>query len=276
MSSGDTIDAEEAVQLLDVAEQCLRTAVPQFLEGLQSDPGWKEKSERDPVSEIDIAIEQSIRESLDLATPKVGFVGEETGGTVPVRGRAWALDPIDGTVNYLQGSPLCAISLGLFIDGKPELGVVIAPALDLVYRGASGVGATCNGRSISPSHPASITSCVVSVGDYATGEGAKAKNADRFAVHQWLATNAYRVRMLGSAALDLVWVADGRLGATVILSNRPWDMAAGTAIARAAGAIVAGRDGEAHNSTSAATLASGSQAVLDAVVERLRSPDSTL
>lgn len=93
------------------------------------------------------------------------------------------------------------------------------------------------------------------MGDYATGAGAAEKNARRFRLTQALAERVERIRMFGTAALDLAFVADGRIDGTITLSNKPWDMAAGVLIAREAGACVTDLDGVEHRRSSSETVA---------------------
>ncbi|MFJ8782922.1 inositol monophosphatase family protein [Streptomyces sp. NPDC102476] len=213
------------------------------------------KGDRDMASEIDYAVEDWVRTFLLSETPEIGFRGEENGDTgVADKSLVWVLDPVDGTANLLNGLPLCAVSLGLVEGQRSVLGVVALPFMDLTYQAADGLGAYCGGSRVQPSVTADMGNAIVSMGDYAVGEGAQLRNRRRLALTAMLAQRAMRVRMLGSAAIDLVWVASGKLDASVALSNRPWDMAAGTAVAREAGALVLDVDGTPHDITSSATV----------------------
>jgi myo-inositol-1(or 4)-monophosphatase len=173
----------------------------------------------------------------------------------------------------VHGIPLCAVSLGLVADGEPILGVVDtpmlgnpsgAPMLGRRYHAIRGGGAYADGKPIRASAVADLADAVVAVGDYAVGEGSAAKNADRLSVTGRLVPRVQRIRMLGSAAIDLVWLAEGRLDALVMLANNPWDTAAGVIIAREAGASVVDRHGARHTMASAATLAASAE-----LIERL-------
>ena len=106
-----------------------------------------------------------------------------------------------------------------------------------------------------PSRTGSLTEAIVSIGDYAVGINAHDKNKLRLRLTALLAERVERVRMFGSAALDLVWVAEGRTDATIILANKPWDTAAGVLIAREAGAIVTDMRGSQHSFASGETVA---------------------
>ena len=101
----------------------------------------------------------------------------------------------------------------------------------------------------------SLKEAIVAVGDYAVGDNAESKNTLRIAITQALAATALRVRMVGSAAIDLAWLADGRIDASLTMSNNPWDMAAGVAIAREAGALIVDADGSDYTLRSGSTIA---------------------
>ena len=95
----------------------------------------------------------------------------------------------------------------------------------------------------------------MALGDYAVGDDAEEKNEIRFALTQRLARNVQRIRMHGSAAIDLVWLAAGHIDAVVMLANKPWDTSAGVVIAREAGALIVDRNGSPHSIDSSATIA---------------------
>ena len=212
------------------------------------------KGERDYASEVDYAVERELREFLAAATPSIGLLGEEEGATGAVE-RRWVLDPVDGTVNFAHGLPLCGVSLALVEGNRPVLGVIDLPFLGGRYVASLGGGAYRNGQRVHTSQAASLGEAVVSVGDYAVGEGARGRNRSRLAVTSQLAQQVLRVRMLGSAAVDLAWLAEGKTDAMITLSNKPWDTAAGVVIAREAGAVVVDVDGSDHTTESTATIA---------------------
>lgn len=213
------------------------------------------KGERDMASEVDFAVERAIREFLAEQTPDIALLGEETGLEGRESGTMWALDPVDGTANFVHGLPLCAISLGLVKDGRQVLGVIDIPKMDMRFSATEGYGALLNGQAITARPTTSLADAIVAIGDYAVGKGASAKNARRMALTSDLADRVQRVRMFGSAAIDLAWLAAGWLDAAVTLSNNPWDMTAGVALAREAGALVFDVDGTEHTASSAATIA---------------------
>ena len=214
------------------------------------------KSDRDFASDLDFKIERAVRDYLSSATPSIGFLGEEEGATEEIAPGAthWVLDPVDGTANLIHGIPLCGISLGLIQGGTPIVGVIDLPLLKERYSAHRGGPALLNGEIIAASTTSSLSTAVISMGDFATGPGADSRNAKRHAISQALAGQVERIRMLGAASIDLAWVAAGRLGGSVMLSNKPWDVAAGVVIARQAGAIVLDVDGSSHGLGSSGTV----------------------
>lgn len=213
------------------------------------------KGDRDLTSEVDYAVERSVRDFLRARTPSIGFLGEEEGMSAGGGEYVWMLDPVDGTVNYVRGLPLCGVSLALARGDQPVLGVIDLPFLGSRYSATLGGGAYRNGQRIYASKTSSLKEAIVAIGDYAVGEEAEAKNRLRLAITTALAATALRVRMVGSAAIDLAWLADGSLDASLTMSNNPWDMAAGAIIAREAGAVVVDLDGSDYSLRSKATIA---------------------
>jgi myo-inositol-1(or 4)-monophosphatase len=236
---------DHARQVTDQAEQQLRTRRPSRIEA---------KGDRDMLTDVDLAIERLARDALPRRAPGTGFLGEEEGGRTDME-TYWIIDPVDGTANFIRGLPLCGISLALVHQGAPVLGVISLPFLDRRYWAADGLGAWRNGRPIRAASTSELSEAMIAVGDYGTGDGAGERNRTAIAVHARLAPAAQRVRMLGSAAVDLALVADGSIDASITLGNRSWDMAAGAVIARAAGALVIDSDGTDHTLASRATIA---------------------
>jgi myo-inositol-1(or 4)-monophosphatase len=236
-----------AFQATEVAADMMRTRRPTSV---------TEKHDRDLVSDVDLAIERQVRAHLAVSTPGIGFLGEEEGESgAPASGWLWTLDPIDGTSNFAHSIPLCATSLALLHNGRPLLGVIDAPFLGQRYHAIEGHGAYVGAQRLSASNTTRLRDAVVAVGDYATGPRADHKNEQRLALTVQLAPRVHRLRMLGTAALDLAWVAEGRLDASITLGNKPWDTAAGVVLAREAGATVVDIDGTDHSYESAATIA---------------------
>ena len=247
--------SSELAELLPIANRAVDIAV----EILRSADGPRKitaKGERDYSTDLDYEIEQRVRDHLAQATPNIGFLGEEQGQRGDRADLVWALDPIDGTVNFVHGLPLYAVSLALIAGDQPVLGVVDLPALGHRYHAGDGLGAHRNGyRLPCPEPPPNLASAIVAIGDYAVGANAEVKNRDRLGVTRRLAASVLRVRMLGSAAIDLAWLAEGHLNASITLSNNTWDMAAGVVLARETGHTVVDQMGQTYDLASTATIA---------------------
>jgi myo-inositol-1(or 4)-monophosphatase len=133
---------------------------------------------------------------------------------------------------------MMAVSLAFVEAGRPTLGIIDAPFLQTRFSGSEGHGATRNGQPIQCRNTAELRDAIVSVGDFATGPDAAHKNVARLQAAAALAVWTERVRMHGSAALDLAFVASGLTDGAMIFGGKEWDVAAGTIISREAGAIV--------------------------------------
>jgi myo-inositol-1(or 4)-monophosphatase len=215
-----------------------------------------EKGERDVVTDIDLAVEDAVREFLARETPDIAMLGEEHGRTGSSDGALWwALDPVDGTANLARGIPLCAVSLGLVSGRQGVLAAIDLPFLGLRYTAVRGRGAYVGDRRIHASGVGGLPEAVISIGDFAIGPHAAAKNRVRIALLERLGARAQRIRMIGTAAIDLAWVAHGKLDASIILANQPWDTMAGVLLVREAGGAVLDQDGTEHTADSAATIA---------------------
>jgi myo-inositol-1(or 4)-monophosphatase len=193
----------------------------------------------DPVTEYDHRSEAFIVAELQRAFPFHGIVGEE-GGEYGVETRhgaslQWQVDPLDGTVNFAHGFPIFSVSLGLLMNGAPTLGVVYNPIYDELFAGARGCGATLNGRPIRVSPTPSLSRALLNTGFPYDRRTSEQNNFDAFLRFQ---RASQEVRRVGSAALDLCWVACGRMDGYWEMKIKPHDISAGIAIAREAGATV--------------------------------------
>ena len=193
----------------------------------------EEKGRGDLVSVVDRRAEEVIKNILLEKFPQHDFLGEEFGET---RAQAeesefcWVIDPLDGTTNFLHGLPQFAVSIGLLKRGKPELGVVYNPATEEWFTAARGEGAQLNGRKLRVSGRAIV----------ATGFPFRYPDLmpRQYALLQSVLQEIADVRRLGSASLDLCFVAANRVDAFFEMGLKPWDICAGILIAQEAGAIV--------------------------------------
>lgn len=181
----------------------------------------------------DAAAEALILPALHALGP-YSILSEEAGWSGPAGDRFWAVDPLDGSVNYLLGYPHVGVSISLIAHGQPVLGVFYNFVLEEMFLGAEGEGADLNGRPIRVSSTRSA-----SEGLLATGIPARARTDQAFAAALTARMLAFRkVRMIGSAAAALCNVAAGRADAYWEEAIMLWDVAAGCALVRAAGGRV--------------------------------------
>lgn len=195
----------------------------------------------DMFSEADLRAEASVKTALAAFAPEFGFLGEEGGlqaGSDP--DHVWIVDPLDGTTNFLTGSPLFAVNIALTRKGHVIAGVTHVPKLNETFRAEEGQGAFLNDQPIRISSRATLGESVLGVGiPFATKPG-HAQFRDEMAR---LTEHVTGIRRLGAGAIDMAWVACGRHDAYWEQSVSAWDMAAGAVIVREAGGVVTGTDG---------------------------------
>ncbi len=226
---------ENPGSLLTVAFQAAATAS----EILRASPprAFAEKSGWD--LGVELAVDGAIRSRLAAETPDIGFLGEaEDRAGMPGAEWAWALGPIDVTSDFARSVPLCAVSLALLDHGQPVLGVIDAPFLRKRYHAVEGGGAYLGDKRLVAGPAADLRDAVVAIGEYPVGQDSDRRSQLRLAARVRLDPLVHRVRMLGTAVLDLAWVAEGQRDASITLGGRPWGIAAGVIIAREAGATV--------------------------------------
>lgn len=216
------------------------------------------KGDRDLVTDIDLSIQRDIADYLAQTTPDIPLLAEESEQQPDIEAAEWiwVLDPVDGTSNFAHGLPLCAVSLALLHAGRTVVAVTHAPLLGRAYHAIEGKGSFLGGQRITASTTDSLSGSIVSLGDYAVGHDAARLNQHRLALTSELVPRVERIRMIGAATLDLAFVAEGALDACVMMSNKPWDTAAGTLIAREAGARLTDAQGNPHTHKSASTIVS--------------------
>jgi myo-inositol-1(or 4)-monophosphatase len=196
-------------------------------------------SPTDVVTATDVASERLILDRILSARPGDGFVGEEGNDLPSSTGVVWIADPIDGTVNFLYGIPQFAISIAAEVDGEVVAGVVLNPINGEMFTSARGQGAWLADRRITVSDRTDITQALVGTG-YSYEADVRAAQALETAR---LLPMVRDVRRMGSAALDLCYVACGRYDAYVERGLHAWDLAAAQLIVEEAGGRVEGIEG---------------------------------
>jgi len=237
----------DAVALAGLAESVAREAADLLLTAHDEAAVVHVKSSpTDVVTQLDQAAEQLIRDRLLAARPADAILGEEGGQTGHGEVR-WIVDPLDGTVNYLYGLPDWAVSIAAEVDGEVVAGVVCVPLQRTVFTATLGGGAFLESAGRDGRHRLACNSGV-SLGRalVATGFGyAAARRALQGQVAAGLLPRVRDIRRAGSAATDLCSVAAGRVDAYYEQGVHEWDIAAGGLIAREAGAMMGGLNGQA-------------------------------
>ncbi len=194
----------------------------------------------DLVTEVDIASERLIKELLFERFPKIRFHGEENGGEDWRHGEVWVVDPLDGTTNFANRLPHFSVSIALCHDGQPVAGAIVNPMNGEVYQTWQGGGAWLNGKQIHVSSVERINEALAVTG-YPYN---RRENIDPLI--QKLRTMLMQVqcvRRLGSAALDLCYIARGIFSIYWETDLKPWDIAAGSLLVQEAGGRVTCFDG---------------------------------
>jgi myo-inositol-1(or 4)-monophosphatase len=199
------------------------------------------KGPRNFVTAADRRAEEIVYEELIKARPDYGFLGEE-GGTRPGADKThrWIVDPLDGTTNFLHGIPHFAVSIALERNDAIVAGLIYNPANEELFVAERGRGAFLNDQRIRVAARARLADAVVACGlpHFGRGDLALARNEIMQAQQQFAGLRRY-----GAAALDLAWIAAGRLDAYWERDLSPWDMAAGMILVREAGGYVTDCDG---------------------------------
>jgi myo-inositol-1(or 4)-monophosphatase len=261
-----------------VAVEIAREAGKILVEGWGTRPAVGYKGEDiNLVTEYDRRSEALIVERLARAFPDDRIVAEE-GTTAGLEGggrRIWYVDPLDGTTNFAHGFPLFSVSLGLWAEGRPVLGVVEAPVMGWSFAGTvTGGGSTLNGKPIAPSRTDRLGSALLVTGfPYA-------RNPLQTNLPEWAAftASAQGTRRLGSAALDLCFVACGWLDGYWERALHPWDLVGGSAIVQGAGGQATDLDGGPFDGESGRVLASNGliheqmMRILEGVARRAGAP----
>ena len=187
------------------------------------------------VTDVDLASEQLIRDRIATHYPRHEVLAEEGGLAESPSDYRWVIDPLDGTTNYAHGLPIFCVSIALEYQGETVLGVVYDPMREELFTAERQGGAALNNRPIRVSSTADLIQSLVSTGFPYDIKTSTLTNLDHWAN---FAMNAQALRRIGSAALDLCYVACGRFDGFWELSLSPWDMAAGALIVVEAGGRV--------------------------------------
>jgi len=225
-----------------LAKEAGALAIEECKNGLSVDP----KGVDDLVTNVDIAVEKFLKERLAGEFPDDGLVGEETGSQAGDAPRKWIIDPVDGTLNLAHGVPLTSVSVALEVDGHPVVGVVYHPWMNELFSARRGGGVHANGEAVRVSKRNKLAMSLV----------AAKPTRPHLAQFSNVARASRDIRRFGTAALELAYVACGRLDGFFEYGLQPWDTAAGQLLVEEAGGTVSNDDGGPFNGEQPCMVAS--------------------
>lgn len=225
------------------------------------------KGPGDFVSAADRRAEQIVRRELERARPGFGFLLEEGGEVASESEFRWLVDPLDGTTNFLHGLPHFAVSIALERRGELIAGVIYDPIKAELFAAEKGSGAYVNDRRLRVSGRADLAGCLIGTGipvlDWAGREQGFAAQLDAVSDH------VAGVRRLGTASLDLAYLAAGRLDGFWEYGLKPWDVAAGIVLVREAGGLLGRLEGD-DDLLAPGTIVAANASIYPRLVELLR------
>jgi myo-inositol-1(or 4)-monophosphatase len=226
----------------------------------------RSKRAKDFVTQVDQAAEQAIIDIVKKAYPEHGFLAEESGAADQHAEFVWIIDPLDGTTNFIHGFPQYCVSIGIQQRGALAHAVIYDPVANELFTASKGRGAFLNDRRIR-------VSTLARFGDALIGTGFPFKELTRLELYmrqlQTMMKTCAGVRRAGAAALDLAYVACGRLDAFWELGLSPWDMAAGALLIQEAGGLVGDLKGE-QTYLESGDIAAATPKVFPALLDALR------
>ncbi|TGP25122.1 MULTISPECIES: inositol monophosphatase family protein [unclassified Mesorhizobium] len=227
------------------------------------------KGPGDYVSQADRKAEEIVFAELSKARPGYAFLMEERGAVEGEDGQhRWIVDPLDGTTNFLHGIPLFAVSIALERQGQIVAGVIYNPAMDELYTTERGGGAFMNDRRLRVAGRAKLTDAVIGCGVPHLGRG---QHGNFLIELRNVMAEVSGVRRLGSAALDLAYVAAGRMDGFWETGLSAWDIAAGTLLIREAGGFVSDMDGG-QDMLEAGSVVAGNEIIQRALWKTVKKP----
>jgi myo-inositol-1(or 4)-monophosphatase len=226
----------------------------------------RRKRQNDFVSEVDHAAEEAIIGVLREAYPAHGILAEESGGDNAEAEFVWVIDPLDGTTNFLHGFPQYCVSIGLLHKGVPNQAVVFDPNRNELFTASKGVGAYLNDRRIRVSKTDKVEDALMGTGFPFREVG---HLDDYLRMFKNVTMGCAGIRRPGAAALDLAWVAAGRIDGFWEIGLSPWDMAAGALLVREAGGLIGDLEGEDRFLDSGRVVASNGK-IFGAILQLLK------
>ena len=226
---------------LDFVKQLAFHAGDILLKYAQNDFDIQHKSRKDLVTSADHASETYLIETIHKTFPHHAFNAEESGEISGEADHKWFIDPLDGTINYAHGIPFYCVSIGYAYKGEMSLGVVYDPNRNEYFCAELGSGASLNGESLHVAQKRDLINCLLATGFPRDVDGTPGDNIENFIQ---LNRASQTVRRMGSAALDIAYVAAGRLDGFWSVEIFQWDVGAASLMVSEAGGIVTNVRGE--------------------------------
>tara|TARA_Y100001968_G_scaffold245261_1_gene229331 strand:- start:396 stop:1274 length:879 start_codon:yes stop_codon:yes gene_type:complete len=264
------LTSKDITQLIDIAKECARAGGQVLMSYYGKLDSVKSKRyEGDLVTDADIAAEKKVLEILNSKTPNIDVLAEESGRRGTENNLQWCVDPLDGTTNFTHSYPFFATSVGLTWKGIPILGSIDIPSLKENYWAAPGVGAYCNEKIIRTSQTSKLSKSLLVTG---FGYDRQQRLDNNYAEFCWLTHRTRGVRRGGAAAVDLAFIACGRVDGYWERGLSEWDLAAGVVIVELAGGSVSDYYGNNFDLSSGRILACspGIKAELIAVLKQVK------
>ena len=232
---------------MDDVKKVILKAGEIFKKGFYSLKDVSFKGKKDLVTQYDVAVEDFLKASFKKILPDFTIIAEESSNDIQEINNTIIIDPIDGTTNFVNGLPHCAISVAIYKDGKEHIGAVYLPILNEFFYAEKGKGAFLNDKKISVSNESDFQKALIATGfPYTCGES---KEDLEFLVDRIkkVLPNCQDIRRLGSASVDLCMVAKGVFEAYYEIGLASWDLAGGMIILKEAGGLVSDIDGNELN-----------------------------
>lgn len=258
MNMKETIDVQQLIHII-------RNMKPCFLDGEMSGR-ITFKGDIDFATEADFAVQRQVQERLLALYPDIQFMGEEKDNSgIDFAGAVWILDPVDGTTNLVHRFDHSAVSLALAVDSRLELGIVYNPYRDELFHAVRGGGAYLNGHPIHVGPAAQMREALICVGTAPYYHELADRNFERI---KSIFLDCQDIRRLGSAALDLSYVACGRIDAYFEPNLKPWDYGAGALLVQEAGGCVTDFEGREPALNRPCCVVAGTPGIHRALLER--------
>uniref|UniRef100_UPI00358E8217 inositol monophosphatase 1 isoform X2 n=2 Tax=Myxine glutinosa TaxID=7769 RepID=UPI00358E8217 len=259
---------------LEAAETVARQAGVVIREAIKGEKQVMVKSSMvDLVTETDQKVEKLIINYLKQQFPTHSFIGEESvadgQGCSLTNNPTWIIDPVDGTTNFVHGFPFVAVSIGLAVNKKVEVGVVYSCVADKMYTARKGHGAFCNGRPLKVSKVTELSRSLL-ITEMGSSREPESMAIRMENIHNLVCIPCHGIRQLGSAALNLCSVAAGEAEAYFEFGIHCWDMAAGVLLVEEAGGVIVDTTGGPFDLMSQKIIAANCPAIATSIADTLK------